>query len=147
MKPLQTFLGILVCLLMFLAGTFAGALYQENRSKNDTELDCVEFEQDSIQDHVVSIEEFLQFRKEIIETDRKDSVFKVMPEIALVNILYNFGTELSQYEIVDIYEANLEDYNKILEGAKTKELVDSLKFIDVQKTSTKRDDILPRDSL
>lgn len=147
MKPLQTFLGILVCLLMFLAGTFAGALYQENRSKNNTELDCVEFEQDSIQDHMVSIEEFLQFRKEMIETDRKDSVFKVMPEIALVNILYNFGTELSQYEIVDIYEANLETYNKILEGAKTKELIDSLKIIDVQKTSTKRDDILPRDSL
>ena len=144
MKPLQFFFGISICLVMFLAGTFAGALYQENRSKNNTELDCVEFEQDSIQDHMVSIEEFLQFRKEMIEADRKDSIFKVMPEIALVNILYNFGTELSQYEIVDIYEANLENYNKILEGAKTKEFVDSIKKVDVH---SKRECVLPKDSL
>lgn len=131
---------------MFLAGTFAGALYQENRSKETTELDFVEFDQDSIQDHVVSIGEFLQFRKDLIETDRKDSVFKAMPEIALANILYNFGTELSQYEIVDIYESNKATYNKILEGAKTKELVDSLN-IDVRETSTKRENVLPKDSL
>lgn len=146
MKLLHAFMSILICLLMFLAGTFTGALYQENRSKETTELDFVEFDQDTIQDHVVSIGEFLQFRKDLIETDRKDSVFKAMPEIALANILYNFGTELSQYEIVDIYESNKATYNKILEGAKTKELVDSLN-IDVHETSTKRENVLPKDSL
>ncbi|MGM9531523.1 hypothetical protein [Intestinibacter sp.] len=147
MKPLNTFLSILVCILMFLAGTFAGALYQENRSKETTETDFVEFNQDSIQDHIVSIEDYLQFRKEMIETDRKDSVFKAMPEIALVNILYNFGTELSQYEIVNIYESNTAAYNKILEGAKTKEIVDSLNNIDVHSNSTKRENIIPKVSL
>lgn len=144
MKPLQFLCGIALCLVVFLAGTFAGALYQENRSKETTELDFVEFDQDSIQDHIVSIEEFLQFRKDLIETDRKDSVFKAMPEIALANILYNFGTELSQYEIVNIYESNIASYNKILEGAKTKEFVDSIKKVDVH---SKRECVLPKDSL
>lgn len=144
MKPLQFLCGIALCLVVFLAGTFAGALYQENRSKNEADYESVEFNQDSIQDHIVSIEEFLQFRKDLIETDRKDSVFKAMPEIALANILYNFGTELSQYEIVDIYESNIASYKKILEGAKTKEFVDSIKKVDVH---SKRECVLPKDSL
>lgn len=80
---------------------------------------------------VLTIQEILDFRKEIKEGQRVDSMFLAMPDVVLIDILMTHGTSLSNSDIVYIYESNKSRYKDILKGA------------IIQKTLTK----VPRDSL
>lgn len=74
-----------------------------------------------------SIQEVLEFRKEMKESIRMDSVFLNMPDVILVNILKNYGTDLSNYEIVSIYESNKKVYEQdVRGGAEAQKYLDSL---------------------
>ena len=85
----------------------------------DTQTD--QFETDSTV--VMTVQDFLEFRKEVIECNRVDSVFLTIPEPILVCILESFGTDLSNHEIVYIYESNIPSYNNILKGANTQKYI------------------------
>lgn len=69
-----------------------------------------------------TIQEVLEFRKHLQECKRVDSIFLTMPDVCLIDILANYGTSLSNHEIVYIYEANPETYNAVQSGARAQKL-------------------------
>lgn len=73
-----------------------------------------------------TVEEYLQYRSDMIEQDRQEKVFKTMPEVVLADILLQHGTALSIYDIVEIYEDYPETYNKVQSGARTQQFLDSI---------------------
>lgn len=73
-----------------------------------------------------SIEDYLLFRQEVKETNRVDSIFLTMPNEALIAILTNHGTDLSNHEIVYIYESNKLAYDHINLGKEMSNYLDSL---------------------
>lgn len=75
----------------------------------------------------MTVKEYVDWREDLREQTRVDSIFMTMPEPILVHILYNHGTDLSLSEIVYIYESNIDEFNKVLEGANIQQLIDSLK--------------------
>lgn len=68
-------------------------------------------------DTVYTVQNILDFRENLKEGIRIDSMFLTMPEPILVEILMNHGTLLSNKDIVYIYEGNKDYYNSILKGA------------------------------
>ena len=50
-----------------------------------------------------------------------------MPEVILVNILENIGTDLTSHEIVDIYERYRDVYDKVLSGANSQITIETIK--------------------
>lgn len=65
---------------------------------------------------VRTIQDVLQFRKDIREGERIDSIFMSIPDVVLIDILMNHGTSLSNGDIVHIYESNKSTYNTVLRG-------------------------------
>ena len=74
-----------------------------------------------------TIVEYLQFREDMIEQQRKEEVFKTMPTVVLIDILSQHGTALNVYDIVDIYENYPDTYNIIQSGARAQQFLDSLR--------------------
>lgn len=66
---------------------------------------------------VLTVQDFLQFRYDIRESQRVDSMFMSLPDAVLVDILMTHGTSLSNTDIVRIYESNKERYSDIKTGA------------------------------
>ena len=66
---------------------------------------------------VYTVQDILDFRENLKEGIRIDSIFLTLPEPILVEILTNMGTSLSNKDIVYTYEGNKEYYNNILKGA------------------------------
>lgn len=99
-----------------------------------------EITQDEIyDDSVPTIQDILEFRVDVIESQRIDSVFLTLPDAILVTILMNYGTELSNKDIVTIYESNKEDYDKVMQGSASQKLIDSIQ--------QKKDSLSKKDSL
>lgn len=73
-----------------------------------------------------SIAEILQWRAQTIELRRIDSVYLSMPDVVLVDILTQHGTDLSSADIVYIYESNPTTYNLVQSGARAQKYIDSL---------------------
>lgn len=88
---------------------------QNNTVKNYPETD------------VFTVQDYLKFRNGIKEDKRKDSIFLAMPEVILVNILENIGTDLTSHEIVDIYERYRDVYDKVLSGANSQITIETIK--------------------
>lgn len=65
---------------------------------------------------VRTIQDVLQFRKDVREGERIDSIFMSIPDVVLIDILMNHGTSLSNGDIVHIYESNKSTYNTVLRG-------------------------------
>lgn len=76
---------------------------------------------------VFTVQDYLKFRNGIKEDKRKDSIFLTMPEVILVNILENIGTNLTSHEIVDIYERYKDVYDKVLSGANSQITIETIK--------------------
>ena len=76
---------------------------------------------------VFTVQDYLKFRNGIKEDKRKDSIFLTMPEVILVNILENIGTDLTSHEIVDIYERYKDTYDKVLSGANSQITIETIK--------------------
>lgn len=90
-----------------------------------------------------TVEEYLQYRSDMIEQDRQEKVFKTMPEVVLADILLQHGTALSLYDIVDIYENYPEIYNKVQSGARTQQFLDSIH----SQSGGKEPDMLPKPAI
>lgn len=65
----------------------------------------------------VTIDDILQFRKDIKEQSRYDSIFMNMPDVALIAILMKRGTEMSNSDIAKEYLQNRKDYDNVEFGA------------------------------
>lgn len=65
----------------------------------------------------VTIDDILQFRKDIKEQSRYDSIFMNMPDVALIVILMKGGTEMSNSDIAKEYLQNRKDYDNVEFGA------------------------------
>lgn len=90
-----------------------------------------------------TVEEYLQYRSDMIEQDRQEKVFKTMPEVVLADILLQHGTALSLYDIVEIYEDYPETYNKVQSGARTQQFLDSIH----SQSGGKEPDVLPKPAI
>ena len=73
-----------------------------------------------------SIEEYLQFKYDLIEQQRKEKAFTKMPDVIIVDILREHGTAISPLDIVDIYENYPETYNSVTSGARSQQYLDSI---------------------
>ena len=72
-------------------------------------------ETDTIEQVVApTVQEVLQWRESMRLDKYVDSVFLVMPEQVLTQILVTKGTDLSNHEIVSIYISNKDFYDKLI---------------------------------
>lgn len=92
---------------------------------NDIELQESTVNEDTIYT-APTIQEILEFRKYAKECKRIDSIFLTMPDVVLIDILRNHGTQLSNSEIVYIYEDNPETYNAVQSGARSQKYKDQI---------------------
>lgn len=92
-------------------------------------------EMDTIEQVVApTVQEVLQWRESMRLDKYVDSVFLVMPEQVLTQILVTKGTDLSNHEIVSIYISNKDFYDKLIKRS-----------MDIQKEYIP--DSMPRSSL
>ena len=92
-------------------------------------------ETDTIEQVVApTVQEVLQWRENLRLDKYVDSVFLVMPEQVLTQILVTKGTDLSNHEIVSIYISNKDFYDKLIKRS-----------MDIQKEYIP--DSMPRSSL
>ena len=101
--------------------------YYDNLHGNDTAVEVPVFDDIDSTDSI-SIEDHLQFRWEIKESIRTDSIYLHMPDAALLSILTSYGPDLSNSEIAYIYESNIDTYRKINLGTNITNTLDSLKY-------------------
>lgn len=65
----------------------------------------------------VTIDEVLQFRRDIKEQLRNDSIFMNIPDVALIAILMKGGTDMSNGDIAREYITHRKDYDNVEFGA------------------------------
>ena len=123
-KTITWILGVLIVALI--AGICFWSCHEKNKAKElNSQVETIY--SDTIVSESPTIKDILDFRRDTKELIAIDSIYLNMPDIILVNILSNYGTELSNTEIVDIYISNKETYdNDVLGGAKAKQYIDSL---------------------
>lgn len=95
-----------------------------------------------------SIEDHLIFRQEVKEANRVDSMYLTIPDEALIAILTNHGTDLSNHEIVYIYESNKLTYDNINLGKEMKNNLDSLykkKYLEYRNEILHSPEIIKRE--
>lgn len=97
-----------------------------------------EMVQDTVtyEEPVLTIQEYVKLREQMKEDRRIDSVFLVIPDVVLIDILRQHGTDLSISDVVYIYESNKAIYNTVLSGARSQQyLEDSIQNVKVYKDS------------
>jgi len=137
-KPLSIIVWIVVtlCLLMGIAAV----VYEEHDTiENYLHGENQEVVQDTLQmeEPVYTIQDYVEIRNQMKEERRIDSVFLAIPDVVLIDILSQHGTDLSITDIVYIYESNSTIYNSVMSGARAqKYLEDSIQknFKDTIKT-------------
>ena len=130
--------AILVIIVALIAGTIVyfntdtidkWVGYKPTEEQIDKSVE--EIQQEIIEDSVEIIEnpsivEYLQYREDMIEQQRREKVFITMPIVVIVDILRTHGTALSPWDIVEIYENYPETYNQIQSGARSQQYLDSI---------------------
>lgn len=114
------------------ACTLTGFIVYNNGPKIDefygifTPKESQEVVEDTTVYDVPTIQEVLEFRRQAQELKRADSLFLTIPDVVLIDILSNHGTELSSYDIMCIYEGNPKIYNAVQSGARAQLFKESL---------------------
>lgn len=117
---------------LIVACTLTGFIVHNNRPKIDEffgheyPVESQEVIEDTTMYHVPTIQEVLEFRRQAQELKRADSLFLTIPDVVLIDILSNHGTELSSYDIMCIYEGNPKIYNAVQSGARAQLFKESL---------------------
>lgn len=142
-KPLSIIVWIVatLCLLMGIAAV----VYEEHDTiENYLHGENQEVVQDTLQieEPVYTIQDYVEIRNQMKEDRRIDSVFLAIPDVVLIDILSQHGTDLSITDIVYIYESNSTIYNSVMSGARAqKYLEDSIQKIPKDTAKT---DIIPK---
>lgn len=114
------------------ACTLTGFIVHNNGPKIDEffgheyPVESQEVVEDTTVYDVPTIQEVLEFRRQAQELKRADSLFLTIPDVVLIDILSNHGTELSSYDIMCIYEGNPKIYNAVQSGARAQLFKESL---------------------
>lgn len=114
------------------ACTLTGFMVHNNGPKIDEffghkyPVESQEVVEDTTVYDVPTIQEVLEFRRQAQELKRADSLFLTIPDVVLIDILSNHGTELSSYDIMCIYEGNPKIYNAVQSGARAQLFKESL---------------------
>ena len=124
-------IGLIVVVIALLVALLAFKTYKESTTVDNTEV--LEEVTDSTSE-VLTPEDVLQFRKHLRECQRVDSVYMSIPDIVLLAILMNHGTDLSNLEIVTIYESNKDIYDTYLKEDRVKAYIKHI--IQTQPTDT-----------
>lgn len=139
-KPLSVIVWIVVTLCLLIG--IAAVVYEEHDTiKNYLHGENQEVVQDTLHDMeepVYTIQDYVEIRNQMKEERRIDSVFLAIPDVVLIDILSQHGTDLSITDIVYIYESNSTIYNSVMSGARAqKYLEDSIQKIpkDTAKTN------------
>lgn len=131
--------GWAVAILVIIVALIAGAVAYFNVETIDkltgfkpveeqkTDSTALEIQQELVEEaENPSIEEYLQYKYDLIEQQRKEKAFIKMPDVIIVDILRTHGTAISPWDIVDIYENYPETYNSVTSGARSQQYLDSI---------------------
>ena len=120
--------SVLIIIIMILLGCM---LYIERHNihnfimgENPDEVLIEEADTSAVQYEETSIKDILEMRKQMREDRRIDSVFLTIPDVVLIDILTQHGTSIGIQDMVYIYEAYPNDYNKVVSGAKAQKYVE-----------------------
>ena len=97
-----------------------------NTINKDESVETIQNEiiSDTVENH--SIEDYLQFRNDMKQQQEAEQIFLNMPDVVLIDILLQHGTELSPYDIGEIYRNYPDTYNEVESGARSQRYLDSI---------------------
>lgn len=108
-------LAIILC--GFSIATHLGATSKIKNALNPDKVESVQTTDTTTYAEPVTIDDILQFRRDIKEQSQYDSIFMNMPDVALIAILMKGGTEMSNSDIAKEYLQNRKDYDNVEFGA------------------------------
>lgn len=115
MKSNNTLFGVLVLIVVFITAAITH-LYDKNTCLSEPEL-IENTDSISSQQEEVSISDYISLRDIMREQAHAEKVFMELEDVIIIDILNNFGTDISINDIVSIYEGNKETYDKVVAGA------------------------------
>ena len=142
MKSNNVLFGLLVLVVAFITATITH-LYDKNIYLSEPEL-IEDTDSISSQQEEMSISDFLTLRDMMREQAHIEKVFMELEDVIIIDILNNFGTNISIDDIVSIYEGNKETYNKVVAGAEIqKRIQDTINTKNKRETEL-QDSITPK---
>lgn len=124
MKSNNVFFGLLVLVVIFITAAITH-LYDENTYLSEPEL-VEDTDSISSQQEEMNISDFINLRDVMREQAHVEKVFTELEDVIIIDILNNFGTDISIYDIVSIYEGNKETYNKVVAGAEIQKQIQDI---------------------
>lgn len=119
---------IITLIIVIAAAITIGTLVWRNSNTTDkdesVEIIQNEIVSDTVENH--SIEDYLQFRNGMKQQQEAEQIFLNMPDVVLIDILLQHGTELSPYDIGEIYMNYPDTYNEVQSGARSQRYLDSI---------------------
>lgn len=124
MKSNNVLFGLLVLIVVFMTAAITH-LYDKNTYLSEPEL-IEDIDSISSQQEEMSISDFLTLRDMMREQAHVEKVFIELEDVIIIDILNNFGTNISIDDIVSIYEGNKETYNKVVAGAEIQKRIQDI---------------------
>lgn len=124
MKSNNALFGLLVLVAIFITAAITH-LYDKNTYLSKPEL-IEDTDSISSQQEETSISDFLTLRDMMREQAHTEKVFMELEDVILIDILNNFGTDISIDDIVSIYEGNKEVYDKVAVGAEIQKRIQDI---------------------
>lgn len=124
MKSNNALFGLLVLIAIFITAAITH-LYDKNTYLSEPEL-IEDTDSISSQQEETSISDFLTLRNMMREQAHTEKVFMELEDVILIDILNNFGTDISIDDIVSIYEGNKEVYDKVAVGAEIQKRIQDI---------------------
>ena len=115
---------IIVIAVAITIGTLVWRNYNTIDRDESVEMIQNEIISDTVENH--SIEDYLQFRNDMKQQQEAEQIFLNMPDVVLIDILLQHGTELSPYDIGEIYRNYPDTDNEVESGARSQRYLDSI---------------------
>lgn len=115
-------LSLFISILAILVSGFSVIMHFDALGKiknaiSPDKVESVQISDTTMYTEPVTIDEVLQFRRDIKEQTSYDSIFMNMPDVALIAILMKGGTDMSNSDIAKEYLQNRKDYDNVEFGA------------------------------
>lgn len=137
MKSNNVLFGLLVLVVVFITATITH-LYDKNTYLSEPEL-IEDTDSISSQQEEISVSDFLTLRDMMREQAHVEKVFTELEDVIIIDILNNFGTNISIDDVVNIYESNKEIYDKVAAGAEIQKRIQEI--IDNKEKEKQKDSI------
>lgn len=137
MKSNNVLFGLLVLIVVFITAAITH-LYDKNTYLSEPEL-IEDTDSISSQQEEMSVSDFLTLRDMMREQAHIEKVFMELEDVIIIDILNNFGTNISIDDVVSIYESNKEIYDKVAAGAEIQKRIQET--IDKKEKEKQKDSI------